>query len=82
MVLEILELDQKKFRTAFFLGVWIYSLILWVYVVLDSFLFPPYQYLAISNYVPIKQNILADIAFPVSFISFVLWAYYREQRSS
>jgi hypothetical protein len=74
--------DQRRFRAALFLGVWIYSLILWAYVVVDSFLFPPYQYLAISNYVPIKQNILADIAFPVSFISFVLWAYYREQRSS
>ena len=81
MVLEILEPDQRKFRTALFQGVWIYSLILWAYVVIDSFLFPPYQYLAISNYVPIKQNILADIAFPVSFISFVLWVYYRQQPS-
>ena len=78
--MEILEQERRKFLSALFLGAWIYGLILWAYIVIDSFIFPPYQYLPISQYVPIKQNILADIAFPFSFVAFVLWAYYREQR--
>jgi hypothetical protein len=77
-----LEPARSKLVSALLLGIWIYSLILWVYVVADSWLFPPYQYLPISNYIPINQNILADIAFPLSFGCFVLWAYMWEHRAS
>jgi hypothetical protein len=74
--------DPRKFRVALLLGIWIYSLVLWAYIVVDSFLFPAYQYLNLSWYVPIHENVLADLAFPVSFISFVLWVYMREPRGS
>ena len=74
-----MEPTRRKKASALALGVWIYSLILWVYVVIDSFLFPPYQYLAISMYVPIPQNVIADVAFPLSFVCFVYWAYLRGQ---
>ena len=75
-----MEESRRRFLSALLLGIWIYGLVLWGYIVIDSFLFPPYQYLAISQYVPIRQNLLADIAFPSSFVAFVLWAYYRGQR--
>lgn len=71
----------RRKQVAFLLGAWIYTLILWVYVVADSFLFPPYQYLAISKYIPIPQNAIADLAFPISFVCFVLWAYMKEPSS-
>jgi hypothetical protein len=70
--------DPRKFRIALLLGIWIYTLVLWAYIVVDSFLFPAYQYLPISNFVPIRENLLADLAFPVSFVCFVLWAYMRD----
>lgn len=76
-----MEPALRKKVTALLLGSWIYSLILWGYIVADSWLFPPYQYLPISNYIPVKQNIIADLAFPFSFICFVLWTYLRDQRA-
>jgi hypothetical protein len=69
--------DRPKFMRALFLGLWVYLLIIWVYIVVDSFLFPQYQYMSISIYVPIRQNMLADAAFPLSFVFFVVWAYLR-----
>lgn len=73
---------RRRFLLAFLLGAWIYGLILWVYVVVDSFIFPPYQYLAISKFIPIPQNVIADLAFPASFVCFVLWAYKRAEPAS
>jgi len=80
--LETLEPARRKKVSALLLGGWIYSLILWAYIVADSWLFPPYQYLPISNYIPIKENVIADLSFPLSFACFVLWAYLREQRDT
>jgi hypothetical protein len=74
-----LESNRRKKVSAILLGAWIYSLIAWGYIVVDSFLFPPYQYLPISKFIPIQENILADIAFPTSFICFVVWEYMREK---
>ncbi len=68
---------RRNLLSAFLLGISIYSLIMWAYIVIDSFLFPPYQYLPISMYIPIPQNIIADVAFPLSFVCFVYWAYLR-----
>jgi hypothetical protein len=73
-----MDQDQKRLRSSILLGAWIYLLILWAYIVADSFIFPPYQYLPISNYIPIRENIIADLAFPLSFICFVLWKYLKE----
>jgi hypothetical protein len=80
---ETLDPVRRKKVIALLLGIWIYSLILWGYIVVDSFLFPVYQTLPISKDIPIiPQNLIADIAFPLSFVCFVLWAYLREQPGS
>lgn len=72
--------DQKSraLTLAILKGAWIYLLIVWVYIVIDSFLFPEYQFLGISRYVPIPQNLLADISFPLSLLCFIGWEYLRK----
>ena len=77
-----MESDRKNLVSALLLGGWIYSLILWGYIVADSFLFPAYQTLPISKLIPIPQNAVADLSFPFSFICFVLWVYRRNQGRS
>ena len=67
----------KKFAVSFFLGLWIYSFVLWLYIVAALFRFPPSQFEPLSMYVPIRSDLLAVIAFPISFVSFVLWDYLR-----
>lgn len=62
-------------------GVWIYSFILWAYIVADMFVFPQYQFSGISRLIPVPQNLIADLAFPLSFISFVAWEYLRHNGS-
>ena len=71
----------KKLVVPFLKGLWIYSLILWTYIVADMFVFPQYQYSAISRLVPIPQNLIAVVAFPISFLSFVLWELKRSQNT-
>jgi hypothetical protein len=72
----------RKLLVPFLKGLWIYTLILWAYIVADMFVFPQYQYSAISRIVPIPQNLIAVVAFPISFLSFVLWEYKRNQNKS
>lgn len=69
--------DKNVLRLSFLKGVWIYCLILWGYIVADMFAFPQYQALGISKLIPIPQNLIADFAFPISFLSFVAWDYLR-----
>jgi len=70
---------EHQLKISLLKGIWIYSLILWAYVVLDMFLFPSYQLMGISKWIPIPENILADIAFPVSFACFVAWEYLKRK---
>jgi len=71
--------DRELLKLSFLKGVWIYCLILWGYIVADMFVFPEYQTLGISKYIPIPQNLIADLAFPISFLSFVAWEYRRKR---
>src|SRR5579872_4007558 len=71
----------RKLLVPFLKGLWIYSLILWVYIVADMFVFPQYQYSAISRLVPIPQNLIAVVVFPLSFLSFVFWEYTRKMNA-
>ena len=59
-------------------GVWIYTLLLWVYIVADMFVFPQYQFSGISRLIPVPQNLIGDMAFPISFFAFVLWEYLKK----
>jgi len=73
----MIGISNKKLIAPFLKGIWIYTLILWVYIVADMFAFPQYQYGAISRLIPIPQNLIAIIAFPVSFLAFVGWEYFK-----
>ena len=72
----------KRFAVALLKGTWIFSLILWAYIVADLFVFPSAQFGPISIHVPIPQDIIALIAFPISFVSFVAWEYLRSERTN
>jgi hypothetical protein len=80
--LILAEERTRKLALPFLKGVWIYCLILWSYIVADMFVFPQYQFGGISKLIPIPQNLIADIAFPISFVAFVLWEYLRKIDSS
>ena len=67
----------KKFVISLLKGLWIYCLILWAYIVADMFVFPQFQFGPITIYVRIPQDLIATIAFPVSFITFIAWEYLR-----
>jgi hypothetical protein len=69
---------NRRLAKHFFMALWIYSLIVWGWIGVNYYVYPRYQLESISIYVPIPQDILADIAFPVSFISLVVWLYLRE----
>jgi hypothetical protein len=58
-------------------GLWIYSLLLWGYIVASVLMRPQWQYFDLSVYVPIHQNILAVVSFAVSFFSFICWQYLK-----
>ena len=73
----MIVISNKRLVVSFLKGLWIYTLILWVYIVADMFAFPQYQYSAISRLIPIPQNLIAVIVFPVSFLAFVGWEYFR-----
>ncbi|MCL4519339.1 MAG: hypothetical protein M1587_09095 [Thaumarchaeota archaeon] len=75
------ERNDKQLKISLLKGIWIYSLIVWVYVVFDMFRFPAYQYLGISMWIPIPENVIADVAFPVSFLCFVAWEYLKRQQN-
>lgn len=62
-----------------FEGVWLYFLLMWGYIAVTIWLYPPTQYLNLSQYVPIKQNLLAVASFGTSFVFFVLWRYLKSR---
>jgi hypothetical protein len=75
---RILRTDNRSLAVAFFKGLWIYSLILWAFIVVFFFVYPADQLDQLSIYIRIPQNLLAVIAFPVSFVSFIIWEYLRK----
>jgi hypothetical protein len=62
-------------------GLSIYSLLLWVYIVLSVLHNPGAQYFNLSVYVPVRQNLLAIVAFAVSFLCFIGWQYLEKTPS-
>jgi hypothetical protein len=78
----MLGVKLRQLGVPFAKGVWIYCLILWAYIVGDMFVFPQYQFSGISRLIPIPQNLIADLAFPLSFVAFVAWEYLRHQESA
>jgi hypothetical protein len=74
--------NGRPLLSALLKGLWIYSLIVWLFVVASFFIFPQYQYDQISIYIPIPQDVIADISLPISFVSFIVWEYLRKRESS
>jgi hypothetical protein len=68
-------LNGKKLLVALLKGIWIWGFAAWVYVVatvLDP-VTTAYQFLALSEYVPIATNLVGVVCFAASFVAFVLW---------
>jgi hypothetical protein len=69
---------RRRLVSSFLLGAWIYSLLVWGWIGLNLILNPRLQTARLTIYIPIPQNLIADIAFVFSFVCFVLWEYYRK----
>ena len=70
---------NRRWAVSIFMGLWVYCLLVWGWVGVNYYVYPRYQFLGISVWIPIPQNILADVTFPVSFLSFVIWYYLRQE---
>ena len=47
---------------------------LWMFVVVvDVIIYPEWQFLAFSVYIPVPNNVVGLAAFPAAFVFFVLW---------
>ena len=68
---------RTRFLTSLFLGLWLYSLALWGWVAVNYYLLPQYQFSSLSIYVAIPNDLVAVVAFPLSFVFFVIWDYLR-----
>jgi hypothetical protein len=67
---------NSKLIVSLLKGVWIYSLILWLYIVVDNLIYNfAHQYDPLSNYVPIPEDLLALLAFAASFLCYLGWDY-------
>ena len=55
-------------------AVWTFSLLAWAYVVIDRWINPQLQKVALSPYFPVPQDVLGIVAFVAGFVSFALWA--------
>ncbi len=73
------SMRAKRLAAAFFEGLWIYSLILWAWIAVNYYIYPEFQTGPLTLYLPVPQNLVATIAFPVSFVSFVIWRYLGRQ---
>jgi len=70
---------NTRFAKAFFKGTFIYSLLVWLYIIVQIYLQPDiikYHWI-LATLVPIREDFLAVISFAVSGISFIIWEYLR-----
>ena len=64
---------------AFLMGIWIWGLLTWTYVV-ATILDPVtsrYQYTKLSAYIPIPVDLVGVTAFAVAFVAFILWEWLK-----
>ena len=59
------------------LGCFIWSMIVWGFITFMSVYEPPTQFMNFSIYIPIESDLLAEIAFMLGFVGFVVWQRYR-----
>jgi hypothetical protein len=70
--------NSRKLATSALMGLWIYSILLWAYVVADNLINHfAHQYSPLSVYVPVPEDLVAVTAFVTSFVAFVAWEYLR-----
>jgi hypothetical protein len=68
---------NRKLAKAFFKGIWIYALLVWLYIVVVINAHPYALHWHLATLVPIRQDYVAVIAFAISGISFIIWEYLR-----
>jgi hypothetical protein len=71
-------MKSRLFLKSLLKGLWIYSLLLWAYIIVSVFLNHRAQYYPLSVYVPVRQNLLAVVAFAASFLCFIGWQYLEK----
>ncbi len=75
---------DRRMLVSLFKALWIYFLIMWGYIAVTIWVYPSTQYLSLSEYVPIPQNLLAVVSFAASFAFYFLFTYFSrtEKRGS
>jgi hypothetical protein len=63
---------KKVFLTALFKGIWIFSLIAWLYAITKEA-----GRKSLSLYLPIPTDLFALATFTLAFVSFVVWETLR-----
>ncbi len=72
-------MNRRKLLTVLFEALWLYFLIAWAYIAIENFIYPvQVATTPLAEYFPVQQNLLVIIAFPVSFLFFILWRYFKE----
>ncbi len=70
--------SYNNFYVSLFEGIWFYSFILWLYIAIENLIYPSMVYNSnFSYFIPIRSDLLAIIAFIVSFVFYVVWRMYR-----
>jgi hypothetical protein len=72
---------NRKFAKAFFKGIWIYALLVWLYIIVVINIYPYEVNWPFSTLVPIRQDYVAVVAFALSGICFIIWEYLRSSPS-
>jgi hypothetical protein len=70
-------LQNRRFQLALLKGVWIFSILAWLYTSVAVNLYPKISFEAFSPYVPIPTDVVALSSFIIAFAAFVLWEYLR-----
>jgi hypothetical protein len=58
-------------------GIWIFGLLGWLYGVSNVYLFPQFQLINLSYYVPIPTNLFTDGCFVIALFAFIIWEYLK-----
>jgi hypothetical protein len=76
-LLEAPRSRSSKAILALLKTTWVYGLITWLYVVSNLYVFPEFQFVDLSRYVPVPTDLVGIVAFAASAASFAGWEYLR-----
>jgi hypothetical protein len=72
-------LNWKKLATAVSKGVFVFSLLVWAYIIVEIHISPVIleRHYILATLVPIREDFMAVISFALSGIAFIIWEYLR-----